>query len=212
MELDPHNGARSLHAAATTIASLIQSAASRYARPFITALDGGSGAGKTTLALLAAERLADLHLATAIVHIDDFFDAAVSDEQWDRCTDEQKCLRCMDWQRLKREALLPLLDGRAASYRPFSFDTQDHLAHDAVTVQPAAAILLDGIYGTLPELMNVIDLSILIQVPPEIRRRRHNERENSEDIEWHRRWDPAEDYYFSRLRPPSSFDHVIQLA
>ncbi|QHT61492.1 hypothetical protein GXP70_16995 [Paenibacillus lycopersici] len=201
-----------LTAAANAIAHAVRTAQAMHAIPFIAAIDGGSGAGKTTLAHLAAEQLAEWRIPAAVVHIDDFFDASVPDAEWDRCTDEQKCRRCMDWRRLRREALEPLLAGHGANYRPFSFETDDRLAAHTVTVQSAAVILLDGIYGTLPELLDLIGLSILIEVPPATRYRRHNERENSEDTEWHARWDSAETYYFTRLRPPSSFDVVIELA
>ncbi|NBD23284.1 uridine kinase family protein [Paenibacillus glycinis] len=202
--------ANDLHAtpliAARALADEIDRRRSKRVRPFVVALDGGSGAGKTTLAILAAPLL-----GAALVHYDDFFDAAIADEEWDRSTAEQRCRRCMDWRRARREALLPLLDGRPACYRPFSFETADRLAREAVTVPPADVILLEGIYANLPGLSDLIDLSVLVHVPADVRTRRHNERENGEDLAWHGRWDAAEAYYFARIRPPSSFDLVLNL-
>ncbi|SFI35461.1 Uridine kinase [Paenibacillus sp. UNC496MF] len=174
-------------------------------KPLLVALDGGSGAGKSTLALLAAPLI-----GAAVVHYDDFFDASVADEEWDRCTPGQKCRRCMDWRRARREALRPLLAGEAASYRPFSFETGDRLAPVPVVVRPADIILLDGIYSTLPELADLIGFAVLVDAPPDVRRRRHDEREPGDERDWHARWDPAEDFYFAELRPPSAFDLVLR--
>ncbi|MBM7563167.1 uridine kinase family protein [Paenibacillus sacheonensis] len=195
-----------LQAAAKALAASVLAASSRFKRPMIAAVDGGSGAGKSTLTRMTAPLI-----GASVIHYDDFFDAAVPDEEWDLCPDEQKCRRCMDWIRLRREVLEPLLNGQPARYRPYSFETEDKLAPESVIIQPSPVILLDGIYSALPELNDLLDYKILIQVPDAIRHRRHNERENSEDIAWHRRWDPSEAYYFAQVRPPSSYDLVIEL-
>jgi uridine kinase len=60
-------------------------------------------------------------LAATIIHCDDFFNATIPDYVWDTCTVEQKCRWCIDWQCMRKEALLPLLAGERAQYHPFSF-------------------------------------------------------------------------------------------
>lgn len=172
--------------------------------PLVVSLDGGSGAGKSTLAAAVAS-----HLGATVIQCDDFFAATVTPEEWDTCTVEQRCRRCIDWQRMRNEALLPLLAGEKAQYHPFSFSSGNGLASQSVTLEPSDVIILDGIYSSLPELSDVVHLTVLVDVLPELRRQRHNIREGTDDIEWHLRWDPVEDYYFSVLRPPSAFDLIV---
>lgn len=69
--------------------------------PLVVSLDGGSGAGKSTLAAEVAS-----HLGATIIQCDDFFAATITDNEWDTYTTEQKCRLCIDWQRMRTEALL----------------------------------------------------------------------------------------------------------
>jgi uridine kinase len=172
--------------------------------PLVVSLDGGSGAGKSTLAAEVAS-----HLGAAVIQYDDFFDATITNEEWDSYTSEQKCRHCINWQRMRTEVLLPMIRGENAQYRPFSFSSGNGLASSLVTKEPSEVIILEGIYSSLPELSDVVDLTVLVDVLPELRRNRHNMREGTDDVEWHLRWDPAEDYYFTVLRPPSSFDLIV---
>ena len=73
-------------------------------------------------------------------------------------------------------------------------------------------ILLEGAYTAGPELADLVDLAILIDVPVEERHARQRAREDADFLEeWHRRWDPVESYYFTQVRPRSSFDLVVKL-
>ncbi len=59
------------------------------------------------------------HLGATIIQCDDFFAATVTDNEWDTCTLEQKCSRCIDWQRMRNEALLKLVAGEKAAITLF---------------------------------------------------------------------------------------------
>lgn len=170
----------------------------------VVSIDSGSGAGKTALSAEAASRV-----GATVIQCDDFFRATVSNDEWDTYTAEQRCRLCIDWQRMRHEALLPLLAGGIAQYHPFSFSSGSGLALQRVTLKPSKVILLDGIYSSLPELSDLVHFTVLVDVSPELRRQRHNHRENTDDLEWHARWDPAEDYYFTVIRPPSAFDLIV---
>jgi uridine kinase len=75
---------------------------------------------------------------------------------------------------------------------------------------PAPVIVLDGAYSTRPELADLVDLSVLVELPASLRFARLAAREEPAFLEaWHDRWEVAEDYYFTHLRPPASFDLVI---
>lgn len=171
--------------------------------PLVVSLDGGSGAGKSTLASEVASSV-----GATVIQCDDFFAAQIPDEEWDTYSPDQKCRRCIEWERVRTEALLPLLAGRKVQYHPFSFSNTNGLSSKVVLKEPSKVIILDGIYSS-QWLSDLVNLSVLVDAPLNIRRRRHNFREGDEDTDWHLRWDSVEDYYFSVLRAPDSFDLVV---
>lgn len=178
--------------------------------PLLIAIDGGSGAGKSTLAHLIAETL-----NAVLIQGDDFYAANISDAEWDERTPEARAADAIDWRRLRTEALEPLLAGKPARWQAFNFagvrpDGTYPMRTDFVEAQPAAVVVLDGAYSTRPELLDLIDVSVLVDVPIAVRHARLAAREVPQFlVAWHARWDAAEDYYFSRVRPRSSFDMVV---
>lgn len=172
-------------------------------QPLVVSFDGGSGSGKSTLASEVASSV-----GATIIHCDDFFAAKIPDHEWDIYSVEKKCRLCIDWERVRADVMLPLLAGEKAEYHPFSFSNTTGLSTDLIVLEPSKIIILDGIYSS-HWLSDLTNLSILVEVAPDIRRNRHNLREGTEDKEWHLRWNPVEDYYFSVLRTPNTFDLVI---
>ncbi|GEM_PF-6056702 len=73
-------------------------------RPLVVTFDGGSGSGKSTLASEVA-----LSVGATIIHCDDFFNIKIPDKDWDTFLIEKRCRLCIDWERLRTEALLTLL-------------------------------------------------------------------------------------------------------
>jgi uridine kinase len=179
--------------------------------PMLVAFDGPSGSGKSTLAgLVAAE------LEAAIVPSDDFFAAEIADAAWDALSPRERAAAAIDWRRLREQALVPLLAGKMASWHPFDFaagtrpDGSFAMAADAVTRAPSAVILLEGAYSSRPELADLIEFAVLIDLPTAERHRRIASRDEKAFADaWHARWDAAEDYYFTAVRPPSWFDLVV---
>jgi para-aminobenzoate synthetase len=181
--------------------------------PILVALDGGSGSGKSTLGASVA-----VELDAVVVESDDFFATEITDAEWDALSPSERAAAVIDWRRLREEALEPLLAGRVASWHPFDFaagtrpDGTYAMAVDAVTREPKPVIVLDGAYSSRPELADLIDLTILVDVPVEERHRRIAARDEAGFARaWHARWDAAEDHYFSRVRPASSFDMVVRM-
>ncbi len=177
----------------------------------LVALDGGSGAGKSTFAAMLAA-----HIDAVIVPLDDFFSAHIPDWEWDTRSVAERAGDVFDWQRLRADALLPLLAGQVARWHAFDFaaglrsDGTYALSEAWQERQPAAVILLEGAYSSSPQLSDVIDLTVLIDVDIAERHRRLALREDAQFLEgWHRRWDAVEAYYFQELRPKSAFDVII---
>jgi glycosyltransferase involved in cell wall biosynthesis/uridine kinase len=173
--------------------------------PLMIALDGRSGTGKSTLARTLAQRL-----GASVVIGDDFW-AGGQDAEWDARTPRQRVEEALDWRRLRAQVLEPVAKGRRASWRPFDWTRGEGLSERVLELEPTAAVILDGAYSARWELSDLIDLAVLVEAPEEERRRRLERREGPAYMAaWHRRWDPAEAYYFSDVRPPASFDLVIR--
>jgi uridine kinase len=178
--------------------------------PLVVAIDGGSGAGKSILGSMVAEVL-----GAALIRTDDFYAANISNAEWDRRSPREKVAAVIDWQRLRNQVLEPLLCGQPAQWHPFDFrgvrpDGTYPLHPEPTYCGPAAVIVLEGAYSSRPELADLITLAVLVDSPADVRHKRLEFREDPDFLRaWHARWDEAEEYYFSEVRPKSSFDLVV---
>ena len=183
----------------------------RHIRPILVAIDGPSGSGKSTF----ARRIAD-QFGGALIQSDDFFAAGISNAGWDARTARERAADAIDWRRVRVEALEPLLAGKPAKWHPFDFaagvraDGSYRMRSDFVEREPARVIVLEGAYSTGDAVADLIDLTVLVDAPRELRHARIRAREEPAFLAaWHARWDAAEDVYFTQMRPPSSFDLVV---
>ena len=187
--------------------ALVTAARGRLARkrPLLIAIDGRSGSGKSTLAEAAAKEL-----AATIVVADDFYSGG-ADAEWASVSVEERVDRVIDWRRLRRSALEPLLGGEAARWHPLDFEPGVGWIgwkNEEVTAQAANVIILDGAYSARAELEDMIDLAVLVEAPEKVRRRRLVVREGREFMtRWHELWDEPENLYFGDLRPAGWLRH-----
>ena len=179
--------------------------------PLVVAIDGGSGAGKSTLALLLANQVNG-----SLIQIDDFFAAAIPDDRWDVFSIEERLEHVFDWQRLRESAIEPLLNGRPARWHAVDFesglrpDGTYGMRSDYTEREPSKVILLDGVYSAGPQLADLVDLAVLVDVSLDERHARLAVREEKQFLaRWHKRWDPVENYYLTHVRPRSSFNLVV---
>ncbi len=178
----------------------------------VVAIDGQSGAGKSTLAKYIATEL-----NAALILTDDFYAADIPDSDWDARTPAGRVEDVIDWRRL-REVLEPLLAGESTKWRTYDFQAGTRPVGtyrwraEFVEREPASVIILDGAYSARPELVDLIDLSVVVVTSPNIREARLARREDPAFLSrWQKRWGPAEDYYFAQVRPRSSFDFVVSM-
>jgi len=180
--------------------------------PILIAIDGGSGAGKSTLAARLAQEM-----DSVIVSLDDFYAANIPDWEWEARPIPERARDVFDWQRLRADALEPLLAGQPAKWYPFDFaaglrpDGTYALCQQPVEKQPAPVIILEGAYAASPEITDLVDLTVLLDVPTNERHRRLAQRESDRHFlqRWHTLWDDVESYYFSEVRPKSAFNVVV---
>ena len=199
-------------AAANEVVSMVLDRQAPSHRPYIVAIDGRSGAGKSTISAIAAEAL-----EAAVVWSDDFFAAGVTDEGWEARSPSERARDCIDWRRLRAEALEPLLSWKRAQWYAFDWgagplpDGTYGYEGEATVVDPRPVVIIDGAYSGRLELADLVDLSVLVEAAPVTRRARLAERDGPEHSdEWYALWGLAEDFYFSSRRPRESFDLVVE--
>jgi uridine kinase len=85
-------------------------------RPIVVALNGRSGASKSTIARRLM-RLVDV----ALVPLDDFYQTRIPESEWRHYPVEERLNGAFDWARVRREALEPLRAGRTGRWHAFDF-------------------------------------------------------------------------------------------
>lgn len=155
----------------------------RRAGPVLLAVDGRSGAGKTS----AAERLAEVVPGAAIVHTDDvawhesFFD-------WDHL--------------LAAHVLRPLRQGQAVSFRPPAW--ADRGREGAISVlADAPMVIVEGVGSSRRGLTTLLDGAVWVQSDHAEARRRGLEREGGSAgaIAFWDEWSRAEEAFLAQDRP-----------
>lgn len=164
---------------------LIEKAAARPG-PAILAIDGRCASGKTTLGnQLAAEWNASLF------HMDDFY------LQPHQRTEERLAEPGgnVDRERFLEEVLLPLREGKPVSYR--RFDCRTFTFEPARLIEPGEIAIVEGSYALHPQLRDLYDLRLFLDIDPEEQMRRILKRNGPEAAERFRtRWIPLEEAYF----------------
>ncbi|MEO6989190.1 MAG: hypothetical protein ABI239_11145 [Aquihabitans sp.] len=185
--------------------------------PLFVGLDGRGGSGKSTLAAAisnAACSTAGNSDALTVIKGDQFY-AGGSNETWDGRTVAEWANSVIDWRR-QRLVLEQLREEGTATWHPFDWDSNDWdsdivpFTSEPVAARLAPIVVLEGAYSCRPELHDLLDVRVLLDVPQEIRRRQLIEREgDGYRINWEARWDAAEDHYFVTVMRPDRFDFVI---
>ncbi len=183
-----------------SLAARLESVRDPTGPPFLIALDGRSGVGKSTVAELLCGRL-----CATLVAGDDFYAGGTgihhrsTEDLADICIDRAKLFSVL--QHLKAD--------RPARYTAFDWEAFDgSLAATPTIVDPRPFVVVEGVYAHHPDFRALSDFSVLLRASPNECERRLLVREGSLS-EWERQWHRAEDWYFDNLAPPEAFDVVI---
>jgi uridine kinase len=147
----------------------------------LVAVDGPSGAGKSRF----ATHLADAAGALPVVHTDDLLDGWADQFTF--------------WERLEAWVLHPLRQGRAATYRPYRWDSQT-FDGEPVTVEPAAAVLLEGVTAARQTIRPELSFAVFVTAPADLRWQRVIARDGRDDVAFRaylERWRVNEDEHFA---------------
>lgn len=203
----PHRRSTKISGMKQTIENLVAVLTTRLAihqastdQPYLIAIDGQSGAGKSTIAQSLTQ-----HFEVLLIAGDDFYVGGTAVRH-----DSPKVLAdiCIDRKRLLG-VLQKLKSNQMAQYKPFDWQAFDGaLAKQDRIMSPCAMLVLEGVYANHPDLAALIDFSILLEVPEEERERRLRDREGK-ITDWERQWHHGEKWYFENIARPENFDAVI---
>lgn len=153
------------------------------------AIDGSSGAGKSSLAMLLAEAY-DCN----VFHTDDFF-----------LPPERKTAQRLaepggnvDYERLKSEVSQGLKSGGSVAYR--RYDCRSGILGERVLTSPKRLNIVEGVYSLHPALDISYDLSIFLKTDGETQRERIRARSGDALLtRFVEEWIPLEHRYFDAL-------------
>lgn len=194
-------------------------AASRLPHPLRVAIDGRTGAGKTTIADELVAPLEQLRRIVIRVEIDDFHNPlSVRRGRQDASPWQQYYRDSYHLDAIRRELLLPLGPGGNCRYRRAIFDS----LHDTVIDEPpllaapGAVVLVDGVFLFRPELDDGWDVRIFIDVDAQHSLQRGPQRDRARvgsakeaEARYQTTYIPGEDHYLASVETRRRADVVV---
>ena len=184
----------------STLTAILTAALAQHpTKPFVLALDGRCGSGKTTL----ADRLAKQFPASIVLHTDDFYlPPAQRLHGWEK-------LPCanMDLVRLRDEALRPAYAGRQVQYRAYSCREGTYQPTQTLPAQPL--VILEGSYSHHPLLKEYETTRVFVTCSKAEQTRRLQAREGERYADFAARWIPLEEGYFKEQHIEETADFMM---
>jgi uridine kinase len=181
-------------------------------RPFIIAIDGLGGAGKTTFVNELKNRLKNI----LVIHIDDHIVERskrydTGHEQWYEYYQLQWDTVYLEEQLYKR-----IHQNDEHLYLPFYNKNQDTCTNKTIHLSPDHIVLIEGVFLLREEWKHYYDFIIFLDCPKEIRYERVLERDTyignvTERLKkYQERYWIAEDYYLTKQSPLKLAHSVIK--
>lgn len=184
----------------------------KQARPFIVAIDGLSGAGKTTL----VERLRGIAPNELILHIDDFIVERY--RRYETGQPEAMEYYALQWDvdLLVKVLFEPLSQGETRLTLPYYDRAEDTIVMRTLDVAPNALILIEGIFLLRDEWRRYFDYIVYLDCPRKVRYERVLHRDTyigdlAERLDkYERRYWPGEAHYIKTVNPQAQADRIIR--
>lgn len=157
--------------------------------PVIIAIDGRSGAGKTTLAIELAARLRE-HRTVSLFHLEDIYPG------WNGLA--------TGIDRYAATVLAPLRRGATAHWT--SWDWERHYDGEARTTRPADVVLVEGVGAAAAEAAPYLDAVIWTDAPDGARKDRALERDGDTYAPYWEQWAEQEEAWLAGDEVPARAD------
>lgn len=171
-------------------------------RPFLIAIDGHCGSGKTTLADYLQKQL-----DCSLFHMDDFF------LQPHQRTEERlnEPGGNVDYERFKEEILNHITDKSGLHFRPFSCRKWE--LGEPIFTPYRDIVLVEGSYSHHPYFENCYNFKIFLDISPEEQKQRIIVRDG--EASWpmfEEKWIPMENHYFETFRIKENSDYLYHIS
>lgn len=168
--------------------------------PVLVAIDGNSGAGKTSLANIIAEKY-----NCNIFHMDHFFLTA----ELRTDTRLKEAGGNVDYQRFKEEVINGILSQTDLEYKKYNCKTQQF--SPAIKVPAKKLNIIEGSYSMHPTLINYYDLKIFLTVDKSLQEKIISKRDGTEMLKrFVEEWIPKENTYFEKTNIKQKSDLIYQ--
>jgi uridine kinase len=175
----------------------------RRRRTLLVGIDGGGGAGKSTLAR-EIQRAAE---GVTVVEFDDFYRPSFERTRR-RASGDQEVGGNFDWRRLRSQVLLPLAQDQSTRYQRYDW-VADELA-DWMVIPVGGSVIVEGCYSIRRDLVGFYDYTIWVETPPDLRLQRGLARSGAHTRErWVKEWLPEEERYVEAENPSERARLVI---
>ncbi|TAJ15817.1 hypothetical protein EPO56_00795 [Patescibacteria group bacterium] len=166
--------------------------------PTIISISGFGGSGKSTFAKLLGSEI-----QAPVICVDSFSRDSSASSLWDS----------MDFERLKKEVLLPFINGENPIFHGH-YDSKLEAFIKDIRVEHRDRLIIEGVGLFRPELMNYFSYTIWIDCPLEeaIERGIKRDREihkNPQDEKWNGVWKKNDLEYFESFNPKTNADLVV---
>jgi len=175
---------------AAELAAEIMTRPPRSGRSRIVAIDGQSGAGKTTFAAELATALLELGASVDVVHTDDLLDG------WDD--------QFTFWERLQSSVLEPLQSGEAGRYHRYDW-IAERFEDEVTIVHIADVVIIEGVSTGRAAMRQRADRTVFLGVPDALAWERLKARDPAEAMPFLRVWKERETRHYAA-------DHTAELA
>lgn len=180
-------------------------------KPFIVAIDGLSGSGKTTM----VEQLSDLSTDVVVFHIDDFI--VERSKRYGTGESEAMEYYALQWDvdLLVKTLFKPLQEGQTKLTLPYYERDRDEVINRTVEIAPNALVLIEGIFLLRDEWRRYFDYIVYLDCPREVRYERALHRDTyigdlAERLDkYTRRYWPGEAHYVKTINPKAKADQII---
>jgi energy-coupling factor transporter ATP-binding protein EcfA2 len=159
----------------------------------LVAVDGPSGAGKTSFADHLARAIRAARSRVTVVHTDDLLDGWADQFTF--------------WPRLENGVLAPLRRGRPGKYPCYDWVAGRFAGEREVPVPDV--LILEGSTTARPSVRPELTMSVLVEAPPDERLSRVLARDGPAVEAPLRRWMAAEDRYFAAEAPSGWVDRLV---
>lgn len=179
--------------------------------PFLVAIDGLSGAGKTTM----VEQLRGIATNEVVLHIDDF----IVERHRRYATGQSEAMEyyALQWdvELLVETLFKPLREGQTNLMLPYYERDQDAVNMRTIEIAPNTLVLIEGIFLLRDEWRPYFDYIVYLDCPREVRYERVLNRDTyigdlSERLaKYERRYWPGEAHYIKTINPQAQADQIV---